>query len=215
MSMPVFSDNPRAIVYFVAVAKAGSFTAAANELGVSKSALGKSVSKLEQHLATKLLYRTTRKLSLTTEGEAYFASCQSALDTLQAAENSLRSKLREPSGTVRIDMPAAFGRSVMMPILLGMTERYPHLKLTLTFNDRIIDPLDAGFDLAIRYGALKDSADLVAKKLNDQHLVLCASPSYLERYGTPQNLQALNQHRCLMAWRGGSPLSWRVKDDNG
>ena len=215
MSSPVFSDNPRAIVYFVAVAKAGSFTAAANELGISKSALGKSVSKLEQHLATKLLYRTTRKLSLTTEGEAYFASCQSALDTLQAAETSLRSKLSEPSGTVRIDMPAAFGRSVMMPILLGMTERYPHLKLTLTFNDRIIDPLDAGFDLAIRYGALKDSADLVAKKLNDQHLVLCASPSYLERYGTPQNLQALSQHRCLMAWRGGSPLSWRVKDDNG
>ena len=112
-------------------------------------------------------------------------------------------------------MPAAFGRSVMMPILLGMTERYPHLKLTLTFNDRIIDPLDAGFDLAIRYGALKDSADLVAKKLNDQHLVLCASPGYLERYGCPQNLQTLRQHRCLMAWRGGSPLSWRIKDEDG
>ncbi|WP_249978066.1 LysR family transcriptional regulator [Vreelandella olivaria] len=215
MSSPVFSGNPRAIVHFVAVAKAGSFTAAANELGISKSALGKSISKLEQQLATKLLYRTTRKLSLTTEGEAYFSSCQSALDTLQAAEASLRSKLAEPSGTVRIDMPAAFGRSVMMPILLGMAERYPHLKLTITFNDRIIDPLDAGFDLAIRYGALKDSTDLVAKRLNDQHLVLCASPSYLEHYGYPQNARELRQHRCLMAWRGGTPLSWLIKDEDG
>lgn len=96
-----------------------------------------------------------------------------------------------------------------------MTERYPHLKLTVTFNDKVIDPLNVGFDLAIRFGALKDSGDLIAKKLNDQQLILCASPDYLAHYGTPLTLDDLKQHRCVMAWRGGSPLSWLIKGADG
>lgn len=123
MNSPVLADSLRSIVYFVAVAKAGSFTAAADELGISKSALGKSIAKLEQHLSTRLLHRTTRKLSLTTEGEAYLASCESALSVLKAAELSLQSKHQRPSGNVRIDVPAAFGRRVVMPVLLKMAGR--------------------------------------------------------------------------------------------
>jgi len=199
------------IVHFVTAANVLSFTEAAEQLGISKSAIGKSITQLEQNLGTTLFHRTTRKISLTTEGEAYLASCLIALETLQAAENSLRSKMTEPSGTVRIDMPAAFGRSVMMPILLDMAERFALLKFTITFNDKIIDPLDVGFDLAIRFGPMKDSADLVAKKLNEQHLVFAASPSYLEKYGKPNTLEELSQHRCIMAWRGGRPLNWLVK----
>ncbi|MDR3432664.1 MAG: LysR family transcriptional regulator [Rouxiella aceris] len=212
--LPTSIESFRNIVHFVTAANAQSFTDAAEQLGISKSAIGKSISLLEQNLGTALFHRTTRKISLTTEGEAYLASCLIALETLQVAENTLRSKLTEPCGTIRIDMPAAFGRSVMMPILLDMAERFPHLRLTITFNDKVIDPLDIGFDLAIRFGALKDSADLVAKKLNEQHLVLCASPDYLARYGAPLGMEELRQHRCIMAWRGGSPLSWLLKNAN-
>ncbi len=207
----LLADTLKEITYFVAAASAQSFTAAAQAMGITKSAMGKSIRGLEEKLGTPLFHRTTRKLSLTTEGEAYLTSCISALEILNAAELSLRAKLTEPCGTVRIDMPAAFGRSLMMPILLGMTERYPHLRLTITFNDKVIDPLDAGFDLAIRFGAMNNNPDLVARKLNEQHLILCASPAYLARYGVPQTLEDLHQHRCIMAWRGGAPLNWLIK----
>lgn len=215
MSTVISTESFSSIVHFVTAANSSSFTAAAEQLGVSKSAIGKSIQRLEHSLGIPLFHRTTRKISLTTEGEAYLASCQSALETLQMAEMALRSKLTEPTGTVRIDLPAAFGRSVMMPVLMDMTKRYPHLKLTITFNDRIIDPLDIGFDLAIRFGPVKDTTDLIARKLNDQHLIICASPDYITTYGTPETLADLAHHRCILAWRGGAPLSWRIRDESG
>lgn len=215
MSTVISTESFSSIIHFVTAANSSSFTAAAEQLGVSKSAIGKSIQRLEHSLGIPLFHRTTRKISLTTEGEAYLASCQSALETLQMAEMALRSKLTEPTGTVRIDLPAAFGRSVMMPVLMDMTKRYPHLKLTITFNDRIIDPLDIGFDLAIRFGPVKDTTDLIARKLNDQHLIICASPDYITTYGTPETLADLAHHRCILAWRGGAPLSWRIRDESG
>lgn len=215
MTSTVLSDSFRGIVYFASAAKSESFTAAAEELGISKSALGKSIAKLESHLNTKLFHRTTRKLSLTTEGEAYLASCQLALDTLHSAELALQSKLTQPSGRVRIDVPAAFGRSFVLPVLLTLAEQHPQLQLTITFNDKIIDPLDAGFDLAIRFGAVKDSGDLVAKRLAHQRLVLTASPAYLARLGTPTSIDELSSHQCIVAWRGGSSLHWLLKNADG
>lgn len=215
MPTVISTESFSSIVHFVAAANASSFTEAAEQLGVSKSAIGKSIQRLEHNLGIPLFHRTTRKISLTTEGEAYLASCQSALETLQMAEMALRSKLTEPTGTVRIDLPAAFGRSVMMPVLMDMTKRYPFLKLTITFNDRIIDPLDIGFDLAIRFGPVKDTTDLIARKLNDQHLIICASPAYISSYGKPETLTELAGHRCILAWRGGAPLSWLIRDENG
>ncbi|WP_323169427.1 LysR family transcriptional regulator [Pantoea agglomerans] len=215
MPTVISTESFSSIVHFVAAANASSFTEAAEQLGVSKSAIGKSIQRLEHNLGIPLFHRTTRKISLTTEGEAYLASCQSALETLQMAEMALRSKLTEPTGTVRIDLPAAFGRSVMMPVLMDMTKRYPYLKLTITFNDRIIDPLDIGFDLAIRFGPVKDTTDLIARKLNDQHLIICASPAYISSYGKPETLTELAGHRCILAWRGGAPLSWLIRDENG
>lgn len=209
------ADTFRGIVYFVTAAKHQSFTAAADELGISKSALGKSIAKLEAHLTTTLFHRTTRKLSLTTEGEAYLASCQVALETLEIAAHSVQSSSLSPSGRVRIDMPVAFGKSVMLPILLRLAERYPKLKLTLTFNDKVIDPIDAGFDLAIRFGPVKDSTELVAKPLNSQQLIFAASPAYLNKFGIPLTLSDLVDHRCIVAWRGGRSLHWLVKDSEG
>ena len=215
MTAVISTESFSSIVHFVTAANSSSFTEAAEQLGVSKSAIGKSIQRLEHNLGISLFHRTTRKISLTTEGEAYLASCQSALETLQMAELALRSKLTEPTGTVRIDLPAAFGRSVMMPVLMGMTKRYPHLKLTIIFNDRIIDPLDIGFDLAIRFGPVKDTTDLIARKLNDQHLIICASPAYISTYGKPETLTELAAHRCILAWRGGAPLSWLIRDESG
>ncbi len=209
------TDSLRAIIYFVAIARCGSLTAAADELGISKSALGKSLSKLEQRLATQLFHRSTRKISLTTEGEAYLISCQQALNTLNQAELALKSKQQHPSGPIRIDLPAAFGRRVVMPILLQMAQTFPELQLTLSFNDKVVDPLEIGFDLAFRFGPIKSSHELVARKLNDQPLVLCAAPSYLAQYGTPQTLSDLSEHHCVMAWRGGKPLAWRFKHSAG
>ncbi|MEC8918416.1 MAG: LysR family transcriptional regulator [Pseudomonadota bacterium] len=208
-------DSFRGIVHFVTAADSQSFTEAAERLGITKSAIGKSITQLEQRLGAQLFHRTTRKNSLTTEGEAYLASCLTALETLRDAERALHSKAIEPAGIVRIDVPAFFGRSILMPVLLQMAEHHPQLKLTITFNDQIIDPVDAGFDLAIRYGIVKDSTDLVAKRLNHQRLAICAAPEYLEKHGIPETLEALDSHRLIMAWRKGAPLSWLVKDING
>jgi DNA-binding transcriptional LysR family regulator len=209
------TDALRSIVYFATAARHRSFTDAAEELGISKSALGKSIAKLEAKLNTSLFHRTTRKLSLTTEGEAYLASCQSALDTLAMAEQAVQSKIAQPSGRVRIDMPAAFGKKVMMPILLKLTEQFPELKFTMTFNDKVVDPIDAGFDLAVRFGPVKDSAELIAKALNPQKLVLVASPEYLARFGQPNSLDELSHHRCIVGWRGGRSLHWLLKAPDG
>lgn len=215
MDTSVSTDSIRSIVYFVTIARCGGFTAAATELGVSKSALGKSISKLEEHLSTKLFHRSTRKVVLTTEGESYLSSCQIALNTLSNAELALKSKQQHPSGNLRVDAPAAFGRRVVMPILLQMAARFPQLKLTLTFNDKVVDPLDIGFDLAFRFGPIKESHELVARKLNEQHLIFCASPSYIAEYGQPKTIEDLVHHHCIMAWRGGKPLPWLVKNTAG
>jgi len=209
------TDMLKGVVHFVTTAQSETFTQAAEQLGISKSAVGKSISQLEQRLGTKLFHRTTRKLSLTTAGEAYYEGCLVALNTLNAAESTLMQKHLYPSGNVKIDMPAAFGRSVMMPILLDIEERFPNLKLTLTFNDKIIDPIEEGIDLCIRFGAPQDSTELVARKLGYQQLVICASPDYLFRFGTPSHLDDLKNHRCIMGYRKGSPLSWQVIDNEG
>lgn len=215
MNRQLQADALRSIVYFVTAARHRSFTEAAEELGISKSALGKSIAKLETQLNTTLFHRTTRKLSLTTEGEAYLLSCQSALDTLAMAEHALQPKSAQPSGRVRIDMPAAFGKKVVMPILLKLTEMFPELKFTMTFNDKIVDPIDAGFDLAIRFGPVKDSTELVAKALNPQQLVIVASPEYLAAFGHPRNFEDISHHRCIVGWRGGRTLHWLLKGEDG
>lgn len=211
MHYPEMNESLRDIIYFVATARAQSMTAAADELGIAKSTVGKSVARLEEQLGTVLFHRSTRRVYLTTEGELYFQSCVDALNILSSAEQSLKSKSQAPSGIVRIDMPTTIGRHVALPILLNIAKQYPDLKLTLTFNDRVIDPAGEGFDLALRYGPVEDSSDLIARQLNTQQLVLCTSPDYIQKYGCPKAIEELTQHRCIVAWRGSKPLNWRLK----
>lgn len=201
------------IATFVAVARASSFTQAGVLLGISKSAVGKAVSRLEDRIGVKLFHRTTRRLALTADGEAYFAVCALALERISEAEGGLGTRLMEPAGRLRIDMPAAFGRKVMLPILLDISKAYPALQLTLTFTDQVIDLVEEGVDLAIRFGALEDSSDLVARKLTSHRWVICATPAYLRKYGKPHTPADIAAHRCIVGYRRGRPLSWHISED--
>lgn len=214
MAYPEMNESLRDIIYFVATARAQSMTSAAEELGIVKSTIGKSIARLEEQLGAVLFHRTTRRVHLTTEGELYFQSCVDALNILSAAEKSLKLKSEAPSGVVRIDMPTTIGRHVVLPILLNIAKQYPELKLTLTFNDRVIDPAGEGFDLALRYGPVEDSSELIARQLTTQQLVLCTSPDYIQKYGCPATIDELVLHRCIVAWRGNKPLNWRLKNTN-
>ncbi|CAM3883171.1 LysR family transcriptional regulator [Aeromonas bestiarum] len=201
--------------HFVAVAQSGSFTVAALALGLTGSALSKSIVRLEGRLGVKLLHRTTRRVSLTREGEAYLVSCLQAIRVLEATEQSFASGQQSPSGRVRIDLPAAFGRRHVLPILLELAGSHPQLDLSVTFNERKVDLIEANIDLVVRIGALEDQADLVARRLGEQKLVICGAPSYLARRGVPLTPDELSRHDCIIDWRSGHRHSWLLRNGAG
>lgn len=198
------------VAVFVAAARAASFTAAAEHLGVTKSAVGKTIARLEARLGVKLFHRTTRVTRLTPDGEAYFAACASALDEIQAAETALSSAHRIISGRLRVNMPVAFGRQILLPLLLEISRQHPSLTLSLTFTDAMIDPLAEDVDLMIRFGALPDSSHIIARQLVTQARVICASPGYLRVRGTPQTVEDLAGHLAIIGSRNGPPTRWTV-----
>ena len=200
---------------FIAVVKARSFTAAAARLGITKSAAAKSVAQLEARLGVRLLHRTTRRLSMTPEGAAYLEQAEAALDQLRSAEDAARSKASTVRGVLRVDMPAAFGRRIAMPILLDILRAHPDLRLAASFLDRVIDPVEEGVDLCLRFGELPDRADIAARSLGSQRLVLCAAPRYLEEAGQPTDLGGLQDHACILGSRPDRPASWRFLDEQG
>jgi len=204
-------DSLNGIATFVVTARCASFTEAAERLNVSKSAVGKSIARLEQRLGVKLFHRTTRRLVLSTDGDAYYAACASALGEIAAAESGLGPRSHEPAGRLRIDMASAFGRLVMLPILLETSYRFPGLQYTMTFTDHLIEPVEEGVDLAIRFGELGDMSGVVARRIASQQWVICASPDYLSRHGTPVDLDDVESHQCVVGYRRAQPLSWRVQ----
>lgn len=208
-------DHLGSITAFVTTAQSGSFTAAAERLGLTKSAVGKSVARLEERLGLKLIQRSTRRLSLTPDGQRYLQSCQSALEVLDQAEAELSSHAALPAGRLRIDLPAAFGRKRVLPHLLKLAEACPALTLTVTFSERFVDLIEEGIDLVVRIGELADSSGLAARRLTTQKLVICAAPAYLARHGTPQTPQDLEAHRCIVGLRRGQPVSWLLREADG
>lgn len=209
------TDHLGGITAFVTTAQQGSFTAAAERLGLTKSAVGKSVGRLEARLGLKLFLRSTRRLSLTPDGERFLASCQNALEILEQAEAELTSHICHPSGRLRVDLPAAFGRQRILPILLQITRSYPELALTVTFSERFVDLIEEGIDLVIRIGELADSSGLVARRLTTQKLVICASPDYLLESGEPLSPAELSRHQCVVGFRRNQPISWLLKESDG
>lgn len=210
---------------FVATAQAGSFTAAAEQLGLSRSAVGKAVARLEQGLGARLLQRTTRSLALTDEGRDYLQRCTRALDELAAAEAALAARRGLPTGLVRIGLPRLFGRQWVLPELLALQQRHPGLRLQLVFSSRRADLLDEGLDLAVRIGALPDHAELVARPLGLQQTVLCAAPAFLAAQAAQAAQTPHSGHGTpatpadLAGWpgiaSGPGPLRWTLRDGSG
>lgn len=203
------------IAEFVAVANHGSFTAAAGELGITKSAVGRAVSRLEARLGAKLLHRTTRRLTLTADGQAWLERCVSALAELDHGEDALKLARDAPAGRVRIDVPSAFGRLFVMPRLLDLAARFPALMLTVSFTDRRADLIGEGIDLAVRIGNLDDTSDLVARPLGVHHLVICGAPDYLAARGIPSGQADLARHDCIVGWRHTHHVPWLLKQPDG
>lgn len=203
-------DHLGSVAAFVAAARHHSFTDAALALGVTKSAVGKSVARLEARLGAKLLHRSPRGVTLTPEGEAYLAIASPALDEIAAAETFLTSGKTAVAGELRVDAPAAWGRAVLLPILLEVAQSHPDLRLSLTFTDRIIDPVAAQVDLVIRFGETGDTAGLIARKLAEQRAPLVAAPSYLAAHGTPARPEELRSHACITGIRRQVPIGYRM-----
>lgn len=190
------------VAVFVATVHAGSFARAAEQLGVTRSAVGKSIARLEERLQARLFHRSTRSLNLTEEGRVYFESCQRALDTLGAAASQLESGRKEVTGRLRVTLPVLFGRRCVAPVLLAWAAQHPALELELGFSDRSMDLFADGFDLAIRIGPLPPDGTLRARRLLTMRKLLCAAPDYLQRRGTPQQIDELHAHEHLVYRRG-------------
>lgn len=208
-------DRFAGIREFVLTVEKGSLTAAANQLGVTGSAVGKSISRLEARLGVQLLHRTTRRIDLTNEGEAYLLSCRRIMEELDQTESFLTTGHREPIGRLRIDLPTTFGRRHIVPALLDLASRHDRLDLSFLLRDQAADMVGEGIDLAVRIGTLGDYPDLIARRLGDQHMVICASPAYLDRKGTPHIHADLFQHDCLVGWRRGAKPAWLLKRASG
>lgn len=181
---------------FVSVVEAGSFVGAADALAMSKPAVSRHVGELETRLGVRLLHRTTRRLSLTTEGEAFYARCQEVLAAVEAAEGEITSQSEVVSGVIRINAPVTFGVMHLAARWGDFAARHPQVSLEVTLSDRVVDLVDEGYDLAIRIAQLPSSS-LVCRKLASTRMVLCASPDYLRREGTPAHPAELSRHKVL------------------
>lgn len=200
------------IAAFAAVAETGSFTRAAENLGSSKSNVGKAVQRLEARLGAKLFQRTTRAVRLTEDGETYLSAALAALGGLRDAELALAARRSEPIGRVRVDLPAGLGRLVL-PSLPALRMRYPKVSLELAFADRMSDPVGEGWDLVVRIGALPEDSEMTVRKLCDLQLGLYASPDYVAARELPQDVADLSRHDALI-FRGptGRLRPWSVQD---
>ena len=186
----------RALAIFVKVAERLSFVRAATELGITQSGVSNAISRLENEIGTPLLARTTRRVSLTEHGAAYFERCRQALAELDEAELVLKNAQLRPSGNLHIDVPVVFGRLKVAPLLGAFQARYPDISVRMTFNDRNVDFIDEGIDASIRFGVLQDSS-LIARRLSGAKLSVVGAPAYFAKFGRPKRVEDLARHNCL------------------
>jgi DNA-binding transcriptional LysR family regulator len=187
-------DSPRrlqGIAAFVSVVEAGSFTAAADRLGLSNSAVGKSIARLEERLGVRLLVRTTRSLKCTEAGETFYRTCLAVLSELDDAEIRLAAHRGSVSGRLCISVPISFGRRWVLPVLLELGSANQGLQLDVLFTDRHVDLIEEGFDLVVRLGEPDESLGLSARLLGNQKWIACAAPAYLAKHGTPRSVTSL------------------------
>jgi DNA-binding transcriptional LysR family regulator len=199
---------------FVQVVDHGGFTDAARKMGVSKSAVSKHVSALEARLAVRLLNRTTRRVSPTEVGLAYYDRAKSVLAEASEADSMVTSMQETPKGSLRISAPITFGVRQVVPAVASFLCAYPHVDVNMELDDRFVELLAEGFDLAIRIGTLADSS-LKAKKLAESRTLIVAAPSYLAEAGAPRGIDDLNEHRLLHYSQLSTGNFWRLRSASG
>lgn len=196
---------------FNAVVEAGSFTAAAERLGMAKSAVSRRVTRLETRLGVQLIRRTTRRLNVTDSGRSFYERSARILSDLDEAESAVAQEHGELKGELRLALPLGFAVSHMYEPIASFSRRHPNVRFRLDLNDRRIDLLQEGVDMALRIGRLSDSS-LIARKLFDARTVVCASPHYLSKNGTPATLDDLAAHQCLVYDNLPDPERWVCTD---
>ncbi len=201
---------------FAAVVEAGGFTPAAARLGLSRAAASKHVQQLEERLGARLLERTTRRVSVTEAGRAFYQQCRRILADLEEAERAAGELHNEPRGELRVIAPTNFGLAEIGTAITDLIVAYPRLHINLTFNDRVTDPIEGGYDIAISVGRPRGtSSSLIVRKLNTSRRILCAAPDYLSRRGVPKRPEDLGGHDCLSYSYLEEPDEWHLIGRNG
>lgn len=199
---------------FVQVVDSGSFVGAAEPLGMSKAAVSRYVADLEARLGVRLLHRTTRRLSLTEDGEVFYLRCKELLGGLDAAEAEVTSRSGEAMGQLRVNAPVSFGILHLAPVWAAFKTLHPQVSFDVTLSDRVVDIVEEGFDLAIRISQLPNSS-LISRRLASTRMVLCASPTYLARHGTPTHPSELAQHHILAYSYWSTGDEWAFEGPEG
>ena len=207
-------ETTLAMTAFVRAVEREGFSAAARDLGITPSAVSKLVGRLERKLGVALLHRTTRRLALTPEGEVYFARAQAIVEAMAEADDEVMGLGQRPRGRLRVNVGTAFGTYVLLPALPAFKARYPEIELEISLDDRVVDLMDAGADLAVRLGPLADE-NVVARRLTSISRVVCASPAYLAKHGVPRTPDDLAKHDCLVIKSVTGQREWPFADGNG
>lgn len=203
-------DRLTSMEVFVKVVETGSFVAAAEALGISRPMASKHVIGLEDQLGVRLLNRTTRKIAMTEAGQHFFARCQEIFSQIDEAVQEAGQHQAEPQGKLRINAPVSFSRVHLTRAIAGFQRAHPRISIELILNDRLVDIVEDGFDLAIRIGRLRDSS-LIARRLAPCRLVVCAAPTYLAEHGEPRTAEDLKDHNCLVYTQFSESDGWRLR----
>jgi LysR family transcriptional regulator for bpeEF and oprC len=207
-------DNLGGILAFVRAAEARSFTKAARQLGLSPSGVSKAISRLEDQFKVRLLHRTSRSVTMTPEGTAFYERCRQIMTDLKDAELLLSDAREAPHGVLRVTLPLSVGRMHLARVLPEFAQRYPDLTVEASFTDRLVDLIEEGYDVAVRMGKPPDSR-VIARKLAAGTLITCAAPAYLKRHGTPRNPEDLAGHNCIrfVVPSTGRAQDWKFQRD--
>lgn len=203
-----------AMAVFAAIAEAGSLTVAAERLSLSKSAVSKQLSRLEERLGARLVNRNTRQVSLTEVGTVYFEFCARILEEAEAAEAAVANLQGAPRGRLRVNAPMSFGTMHLAQALTGFAKQYPEIVVDMELTDSFVDLVDSGFDVAVRISAMQDST-LIARQLAPARRMMVASPDYLARFGVPEHPRDLRDHNCLIYTLAPNPGTWTFQTDEG
>jgi DNA-binding transcriptional LysR family regulator len=205
--MPI-RDRLSGVTAFLAAVEGKSFSSAADRLNLTRSAVSKSVSRLEDRLGAALFHRSAHALRLTSAGRVFYERCQRAVQEIEAGEAEIESEGLEITGRLRLSVPVLYGRTCIAPALLRLTQKFPGIELEVSFSDSVVDLAEDGFDLAVRLARPKSAHGLKMRKLTTYDMIVCASPSYLAEYGCPADLADLSRRACIVYRRPGGRSNW-------